>query len=87
MNVPEPLREADGQDSLVRSFEYDDREDLVVVDFGQNVATDDGVSIDVLDSRVIVVAGDRQLEFDLPATANDVTVHNGVLTIEGDAGE
>ncbi|AFZ72847.1 hypothetical protein [Natronobacterium gregoryi] len=78
MNVPEPLQDVDGQDALVRNVEDDDRGNPIVVDFGQDAR------IDATDSRVIVVGDGRQLEFELPASASDVTVRNGVVTIEGD---
>ncbi|SFC24348.1 hypothetical protein SAMN05444422_10632 [Halobiforma haloterrestris] len=87
VNVPEPLRNAEGDDALVRSFEYDDTdESLIAVDFGRDRATGDELSVDVVDSRVIVVADDQGLEceFDLPPSATDVSVRNGVVTIAGE---
>ncbi|EMA40904.1 hypothetical protein [Halobiforma nitratireducens] len=96
MNVPEPLRNADNSDALVRRVEYDDEhgnrdenrtepETLIAVDFGPDVTSaGEGVTADVIDSRVIVVTATRHLEFELPQSATDVTVRNGVLTIEGD---
>lgn len=83
MNVPDSLKAAD-DDVLVRHLEYDD-ESLIVVDFGSSVG--DGASVDVVGSTVIVATTDRQLEFELPTGASDVTVRHGVVTLEGDERE
>ncbi len=77
MNVPESLRDVDRLDAVVRTIEYDD-ETVIAVDFG----TSDDVTIDVVDSTTIVVVDGQHLEFELPEEARDVSVRNGVLTIE-----
>jgi len=77
VNVPESLRDVGRLDAVVRTIEYDDGT-VIVVDFG----TGCDVTIDVVDSTTIVVADGQHLEFELPEEARDVSVHNGVLTIE-----
>ena len=78
MNVPESLRDVDRLDAVVRTIEYDDDETVIAVDFG----TSDDVTINVVDSTTIVVVDGQHLEFELPEEARDVSVRNGVLTIE-----
>lgn len=77
MRVPKQLRDADRHEAVVRTHEYDDAS-VIAVDFGTDAAE---MTIDVLDETVIVVSGDRQFEFELPADADDVSINNGVLTI------
>ena len=77
MKVPETLQNADRHGAVVRRFEYDDGT-LIAVDFG----TDEAVTIDIVESTAIVVFDGQHLEFELPAEAEDVSVHNGVVTIE-----
>ncbi|WP_137291163.1 DUF7127 family protein [Natronorubrum halophilum] len=78
MKVPRSLKNVDlDDDAVLRTFEYDDGS-AIAVDFG--TATD--VEIDIVDSTAIIVAGDQQFEFELPPEASDVSVRNGVLTIE-----
>lgn len=79
MRVPQPLKEIDRQDAVVRTLEYDD-ESVIAVDFGP--VTDD-ISLDVVGDTVLVIVDGSQFEFDLPAEARDVSVNNGVLTIAG----
>ncbi|SEQ78528.1 DUF7127 family protein [Natrinema salaciae] len=77
MKVPQSLRNVD-QDAVVRTFEYDDGS-VIAVDFGTSAAE---ISVDVVGSTAIILAGDEQFEFELPPEASDVTARNGVLTIE-----
>lgn len=76
METPRELRSVDRQDVLVRHLEYDD-DTVIVVDFGG----EDEIVVDVVGDTAIVVAGDRQLEFELPAGADTVATNNGTLTI------
>ena len=77
----EQLAHGDGQ--LVRQYEYDD-EVVLAVDFGPQEAD---ASVDVADGTVIVVLGDDQREFDLPAGTDEAHtfMKNGVLSIELEA--
>ncbi|WP_226004831.1 DUF7127 family protein [Natrinema salinisoli] len=77
MKVPQSLRNVD-QDAVVRTFDYDDGS-VIAVDFGTAAAD---ISIDVVGSTAIIVADGEQFEFELPPEASDVSVHNGVLTID-----
>jgi len=55
----------------------DDGEESVVVDFGRGAE----VSLDIVGETAIVVADDRQIEFEVPEEATDVTTNDGILTI------
>lgn len=77
MNVPQTLRDAADRGIVVTTTEYDDGS-VIAVDLG---VPDGEVDVDIVDDTVIVVTGDQQFEFDLPAEATDVTENNGVLTI------
>lgn len=79
MNTPRELRDADRMGMTVRKYEYDD-ETMIVVDLGNNSGRS---SVDIVDDTAIVVVDGEQLEFEIPAEASEVTVSNGVLTIEG----
>ena len=79
MKIPERLRAVDRQGASTREFEYDDAT-VVAVDFGPEVGD---VSVDVVGGTVIAVVDDAQFEFELPDDADDLSVRNGVLTIEG----
>jgi hypothetical protein len=76
METPRELRSVDPDAVLVRHLEYDDGT-VIAVDFG----SEDEIAIDVVGDTAIVVAGDRQVEFELPAGAGEVTTNNGTLTI------
>lgn len=78
MKVPKSLKNVDRDEAVVRTFEYDDGS-VIAVDFGNSAAD---LSIDVVDSTAIIVTGDEQFEFELPPESTDVSVRNGVLTIE-----
>jgi hypothetical protein len=80
METPHELRSVDERGGIVRRQDYDDGS-VIAVDFGPDV---DEVAVDIVDGTAIVVVGDddRQVEFELPEGADDVSVRNGVLTIE-----
>lgn len=63
-------------DGPVRHYEYADS-DLIVADFGAVEG-----SVDVVDGTAIVVIGDDQYEFELPAGADRAVMNNGVVSIE-----
>lgn len=81
MNHKETQLTDDG--AVLRRYEYDD-EWVVAADLG--VETDD-VSIDTVGATAIVVIEGRdepiESEFEIPGTAETVSVENGVITIEG----
>ena len=61
-----------------RRYEYDDRAGLVA-DFGAGA---DG-SVDLVGDTAIVVVGDDQYEFEVPAgVTTRASMNNGVLTVE-----
>lgn len=78
VKTPRELRsEADERDDVtVTRHEYDDGL-VVAVDFGPGV----DAAHDVVGDTVIVVAGDRQVEFETPSEASEIVTNNGVLTI------
>ena len=78
VKTPHELRsEADERDEVtVTRNEYGD-ELVVAVDFGPGV----DAKLDVVGDTVIVVAGDSQVEFEMPPEASEMTTNNGVLTI------
>lgn len=78
METPHELRTVDEQDGSVRTRTYDDGS-VIVADFGADAGD---LSVDVVGDTVIVVADDRQVEFELPEGADEISVNNGVLTIE-----
>lgn len=73
-----------GDGSLLRRYEYDDGW-VVAADVGVD---DEAISVDTVgDTAIVVIEGDgepSESEFELPGEARDVSVTNGVLTIEGD---
>ncbi|MFC4448165.1 DUF7127 family protein [Halorussus aquaticus] len=78
MDAPAPLQSAaDEQDDItIARREYED-ENVVTVDFGRGVEA----HLDVVGKTAIVVAGDRQFEFEIPDEATDVTTNDGMLII------
>lgn len=78
METPRELRTVDERDGHVRTRKYDDGS-VIVADFGADAGD---LSVDVVGGTAIAVAGDRQVEFELPEGADEVSVNNGVLTIE-----
>lgn len=80
METPEELEAAAREEDSIKIDERDyDGESMIAVDFGR---TAHDPSVDVLDETVIVVLGEKQFEFPLPADANDVTINDGILTIQ-----
>lgn len=78
MEAPHQLRTAADEDEAVTIARRDyDGATVIAVDFGGG--TD--VELDVVGDTAIVVAGDRQFEFDVPPEATDVSVNGGVLSI------
>jgi HSP20 family molecular chaperone IbpA len=73
-----------GDGALLRRYEYDDGW-TVAADLGVN---DETVTVDTVGGTAIVVVegpdGPVESEFDLPGTAADAAVNNGVLTVEGE---
>ena len=81
MDTPGVLRsEADEDENVsVTRNEYED-ELVIAVDFGPGVDAE----LDVVGDTAIVVAGDRQLEFEIPPEADEITTNDGVLTIRAE---
>ena len=63
-------------DGPVRHYEYDDGA-VIVADFGPVSGT-----VDVVDGTAIVVIGEDQYEFELPAGVDRAVMNNGVVSIE-----
>ena len=85
MELPGTLRSAanDRDDLTITRQEYAG-ETVVAVDFGAGVEA----SVDVVGDTAIVVAGDRQFEFEVPEEATEITTNDGMLVIkEGTPGE
>lgn len=78
MEAPQQLQSAadERDDITITRRDYED-EDIVAVDFGQGVEA----SLDVVDETAIVVANDRQFEFEIPPEATDVEANDGILVI------
>jgi hypothetical protein len=75
--MTEKQRFVDG-DLVGRRYEYDGRSGLVA-DFGPGAEG----SVDLVGDTAIVVLGDDQHEFDVPAgVAARASMNNGVLTVE-----
>lgn len=96
VKVPEALRDADRHGAIVRTLEYDDSS-VIAVDFGTD-ASDVSIDVVGSTAIIVVNGAERnsadrpdgeqppedkaQFEFELPPEATDVSVRNGVLTIE-----
>lgn len=78
METPHELRAVDERNGPVRTRTYDDGS-VIVADFGADAGE---LTVDVVGDTAIVVADDRQVEFELPEGADEISVNNGVLTIE-----
>lgn len=80
METPRQLRSAadERDDITIAHRDYED-ENVVAIDFGPSVEAE----LDVVGETAIVVAGDRQLEFEVPEGATEVTTNDGVLLIRG----
>lgn len=80
VRTPQTLQRVAAEDSrvTVRKHEYDGAS-VVAVDLGTHGS--DPV-VDVVDGTAIVIHGSGQFEFKVPEDAEEVTVHNGVLTVQ-----
>lgn len=78
VETPQELRTVDQDDGLVDRRESDDGS-VIIADFG--VASDD-LAVDIIGETAIIVAGDEQVEFELPEDADDISINNGIVTIE-----
>ena len=78
MEAPGELRSAADEldDVVITRREYDE-ENVLVVDFGPGVEA----KLDIVGDVAIVVAGDRQYEFEIPPEAEDITTNDGLLLI------
>lgn len=81
MNAPRELEDVANKREgvMISQHDYDDTT-VIAVDFGPDVGA---VSVDIVDTTAIVVADDQQFEFEIPDEADDITVNDGILTIEG----
>jgi hypothetical protein len=70
---------ASRNDGTLRRYRYDDN-----TIFAADLGTTDKASVDIVDQTAIVVVGDEQFEFEVPAEDGDVqtALNNGILTIE-----
>ena len=82
MTLRQPRSAGDG--ALLRQYEYPNGW-VVAADVGVD---DEAISVDTVgETAIVVIEGDgepAESEFELPGKARDVSVTNGVLTIEGD---
>lgn len=78
METPRQLRSAadERDDITITHRDYED-ENVVAIDFGPGVTAE----LDIVGRTAIVVAGDRQLEFEIPEEATEVTTNDGILLI------
>lgn len=78
MEAPRQLRmaAAEEEDVAITRREYEG-ENVVAIDFGADV----DARLDVVDGTAIVVAGDRQFEFEVPPEATEITTNDGILVI------
>lgn len=80
METPTELEAAAGeQDEIIISRREYEGETIIAVDFGP---VSGNPTVDVVGDTAIVVLNDRQLEFQIPADASEVTVNDGILTIK-----
>ena len=74
---------ANGDDRVLRRYEYED--DWVLA--ADLAVDDDSVEYDTIGETLIIVFDDNgqvtETELDLPGPDADVTLNNGVLTVEG----
>lgn len=78
MDAPAEIRSAADEDEgiTITRRDYDD-EVVIAIDFGADVEA----ALDVVGDTAIVVAGDRQFEFEIPPEATEVTTNDGILLI------
>lgn len=81
MEPPAELRSfvEDRESITISEREYEGTSEIVV-DFGP-VATEP--SVDVVGDTAIVVLDGNHFEFDVPTSADEVTINDGILTIRG----
>ncbi|WP_123533049.1 hypothetical protein [Halosimplex salinum] len=78
MDAPNALQSAaDENDDIAITRRDHDERTIIVVDFGRGV----DAQLDVVGDVAIVVAGDRQFEFDVPDDVTDLSVNDGMLQI------
>ncbi|MFC6824201.1 hypothetical protein [Halopelagius fulvigenes] len=79
MEAPRQLRSAasEQEDITIAHRDYEG-ENVVAIDFGAGVEA----TVDILGDTAIVVAGDRQFEFDVPPEATEITTNDGILLIK-----
>ncbi|NHN59357.1 MULTISPECIES: hypothetical protein [Halorussus] len=78
MEAPTPLESAaDEREDVTIARRGYEGENVLVVDFGPGVEA----KLDVVGETGIVVAGDRQFEFEMPEDATDVSTNAGMLII------
>ncbi|MFB6117783.1 hypothetical protein [Halosegnis sp.] len=71
------FQEQFGRREDVVATRYDDGDTVTfVADF------DGDAAVDVVDGTAIVVVGDEQFEFDLPAGDTNARANNGIVTVE-----
>lgn len=82
MEAPAQLRTAADRDEdiTIGRRDYDD-EHVIAIDFGPGV----DASVDVLGDTAIVVAGDRQFEFEVPTEVERLTTNDGILLLTSEA--
>lgn len=79
MEAPRQLRTiAEEQEDIVISHREYENENVVAVDFGPGA----DATIDTIGDMAIVVAGDRQFEFDVPEEATEISTNDGILLIK-----
>ncbi len=64
-------------DGPVSRYDYDD-----VVVFAVDLGSARDADVDVVDGTVMVVIGDQQYEFEVPAGDAEAFIKNGVVTVE-----
>ena len=81
MEAPRSLRSAanEQEDISITRREYEEEENVIAVDFGPGV----DASLDIVGETAIVVADDRQFEFEVPEMASEITTNDGILLIKG----
>lgn len=79
MKAPRQLRSAadEREDITIAHREYED-ENVVAIDFGPGVEA----TLNIVGETAIVVAGESQFEFEIPAEATEVTTNDGILLIK-----
>lgn len=81
METPAELESvAGGREEITISKREYDGESVIAVDFAR-VAGEP--TVDVLEGTAIVVVDGKQFEFDVPPSANEVTVNDSILLIRG----